>query len=124
MASAILGIREIYSAQGHAAAMHHGYYLAIFGILDSALCGAAAYGIHKKAFIAWVLGWGVLAANFLGFLRTAWSALSNLPDKDDPGVAKISVVVAAAAVTAYWGFWWYKQKSYFTKLGSVNHPSK
>jgi hypothetical protein len=72
------------------------------------------YGIHTKAPFAWKLGWGILAATFLQFLVLGGSSALKLPEADYPWVAFASVVVGGSLVAIYWGFWWNRQKNYFT----------
>ena len=124
VASAILGIQEIYSAHSHTPAMNHATFRTIWSIFAAAFCGAAAYGIHKKALVAWKIGFGVIAAALLEFLASALPATSTIPENDHPGVAAAAVVVTGAAVALYWGFWWKKQKSYFVKSAAPKDPHK
>lgn len=104
--------------------MNDAVFRTISSIFLSAFYGAAIYGIHKKAFIAWKIGWGVLAAGILSFWISALSATSKIPKSDYPQVAAASAVIGGAAVGVYWGYWWYKQKSYFVNSARANHAAK
>lgn len=121
VASAILGVREIHS--GHED-MGHAVFRTISSIFVAAFCGAAIYGIHKKAPIAWKLGWGVIGAGLLEFLVSALSALSKSSMNDHPAVADAVVSVMGAAVALYWGIWWNRQRAYFVKPASTNKPQE
>ena len=93
-------------------------------IVASAFCGVAVYGIHKKALIAWKIGFSVIAAALLAFLISALSAAAKIPSNDHPGVAAAAVIVTAAALALFWSFWWKKQKSYFVKSAAPKDPHK
>lgn len=107
----ILGIR---SPQTGLLFIGHGIFAAI-GLLVIALMWAVEfYGIHTKAVFAWKLGWGILAAEFLRFLLVGWSSALQVPEIDHPWVAFGAVMVCGSVVAVYWGFWWRRQKDYFT----------
>jgi hypothetical protein len=89
--------------------------LSAIGLLVIALMHAVEfYGIHTKTLFAWKLGWGILAAMFLQFLVIGGSSALQLPGTDYPWVAFAAVVVGGSVDAAYWGFWWKRQKDYFT----------
>jgi hypothetical protein len=107
-------IRGIRSPQSASLFTGHGI-LAAIGLLVIALMWAVEfYGIHTKALFAWKLGWGLLAAEFLRFLVVAGSSALEVPEIDHPWVAFGSVMVGGSVVAVYWGFWWKRQKDYFT----------
>jgi hypothetical protein len=107
----ILGIR---SPQTVSLFTGHGI-LAAIGLLVIALMWAIEfYGIHTKAVFAWKLGWGILAAEFLRFLIVGGSSALQVPEIDHPWVAFAAVVVCGSVVALYWGFWWKRQKDYFS----------
>jgi hypothetical protein len=90
--------------------------LAAIGLLVIALMWAVEfYGIHTKAVFAWKLGWGILAADFLRFLVVGGSSALQVPEIDSPRVAFVAVMVCGSVVALYWGFWWKRQKGYFTE---------
>jgi len=72
------------------------------------------YAIHTQAAFGWKLGWGILAATFLQFLVLGGSAALKVPEAEYPWAAFASVVVGGSLVAIYWGFWWNRQKNYFT----------
>ncbi len=110
----IATIRGIRSPQTGALFTGHGI-LAAIGLLVIALMWAVEfYGIHTKAVFAWKLGWGILAAEFLRFLAVGGSFALQVPEADDPWVAFGAVMVCGLVVAVYWGFWWKRQKDYFT----------
>lgn len=110
----IATIRGIRSPQTGALFTGHGI-LAAIGLLVIALMWAVEfYGIHTKAVFAWKLGWGILAAEFLRFLAIGGSFALQVPEADDPWVAFGAVMVCGLVVAVYWGFWWKRQKDYFT----------
>src|SRR5208283_1976906 len=107
----ILGIR---SPQTGSLFTGHGI-LAAIGLLVIALMWAVEfYGIHTRALFAWKLGWGLLTLAFLWFLVAAGSSALEVPEIDHPRVAFGAVMVCGSVVAVYWGFWWKRQKDYFT----------
>lgn len=95
------------------------------GLLIIALIWAVEfYGIHTKAAFAWKLGWAILTIGFLQFLVVAGSAALQVPEADHPWVAFGAVMVGSSAVAAYWGFWWKRQKSYFTTPTLTNQKKR
>jgi hypothetical protein len=92
----------------------HGILAAIWLLIVALMYAVEFYGIHTKAPFAWKLGWVILAATFVGFLLGAGSAALEVPETDDPRVAFASVLVIGAVVSVYWGFWWKRQRAYFT----------
>jgi hypothetical protein len=84
-------------------------FLSLVGALFYAV---AAYGIHRRAPIAWKLGWGVLGIASLSFLIQTLSFSLKLP-QPDLWIASLAILVGDTAITVYWGFWWKRQKSYF-----------
>jgi hypothetical protein len=94
--------------------------LAASGLLAMALmCAVEFYGIHTKAIFAWKLGWVILTVLFLRFLADAGSSALQVPKNDSPWVAFGAVMVGGSAVAVYWGFWWKRQKDYFTQQASA-----
>lgn len=112
--SAVLGIWEIY-VHGAGAASSRFFLGTISSAFVAALCGAAIYGIHKRAPITWKLGWALIAAELLELPKFAFSATAGVPNGDDPNVAVAAVIVGGAMVVLYWGWWWNRQKGYFAK---------
>jgi len=92
----------------------HGILAAIWLLVVALMYAVEFYGIHTKAPFAWKLGWVILAATFVGFLLGAGSAALEVPEADDPRVAFASVLAIGAVVSVYWGFWWKRQRAYFT----------
>jgi hypothetical protein len=89
--------------------------LAAIGLLVIALmCAVEFYGIHTRAVFAWKLGWVILTAGFLRFLVDGGSSALQVPETDHPWVAFGAVMVGGSVVAVYWGFWWKRQKDYFT----------
>ena len=123
VALVIHGVWRIYSGV-HALGTRHAMFSTVRPLLLLIFWGSAIYGVHKKAPIAWKLGWGVIGVGLLTFLAGALSAISKLPRTDYPGVAGAAVVFGGAAVAFYWGFWWSKQKSCFVKSKAMNNTQE
>jgi hypothetical protein len=111
-----------FNSTAHTFGMRHAFLNVIWPLLLLGFWAGAFYGIHKKALIAWKLGWGVIAAELLALPTWALSATSRFPGADHPGVAAAAVIAGFGVVVLYWGFWWAKQKSHFVKPGGKNEP--
>jgi hypothetical protein len=111
----IVAVYAIHSPQNGAYSTSHEKLVMARCLVLAVAYGAALFGIHKKAPIAWKLGWGAIAAELLALPVWALSVTSRIPRTDSPGVAAAAVIVGGVAVALYWGFWWYRQKSYFVK---------
>ena len=107
-------IRGIGSPQAVSLFTGHGILAAIGLLVIAVMCAVEFYGIHTKAPFAWKLGWGILAAMFLHFLVVGGASALQVPEADDPWVAFGAVMVGGSVVAVYWGFWWKRQKHYFT----------
>jgi hypothetical protein len=83
-------------------------------LISAAIWAGALYGTHKRAPLTWELGWVVFAAEFLIVEWQLLASISKIPKTDDPWVAFAAVSIAFSLVTAYWGLWWNRQRSYFT----------
>jgi hypothetical protein len=83
------------------------------------LLAAALYGLRKRTLVVWKLGWCYLVACYLSWLFTGLSSTRKISPADSPMVASAAVVIAGAIVAVYWGFWWNRQKNYFTTLTPV-----
>jgi hypothetical protein len=91
----------------------HSGFGRLYSLLAAGVFAIAFYGIHRRFPIAWKIGWGVLIASFLDFLVSALSFSLRLP-LPDRLIASSAIIVGGCAVAIYWGFWWNRQKSYFT----------
>jgi hypothetical protein len=111
--SVIQGIRVIHSPAVGADSMNHGILGTILSVVDAVFWAVAFYGIHKKAPIAWKLGWVVIVVGLVQFLILALSSAMRLPKTADPWVASLAIIAGGCAVALYWSFWWKQQKSYF-----------
>lgn|SRR5208282_1753200 len=107
-------IRGIRSPQTGSLFTGHGILAAIGLLVVAVVCAVEFYGIHTKAVFAWKLGWGILTAEFLWFLVVAGSSALQVPEIDHPRVAFGAVMVCGSVAAVYWGFWWKRQKDYFT----------
>ena len=117
-------IHGIRSPQTRSLFTGHGI-LAAIGLLVIALMYAVeCYGIHTKALFAWRLGWGILAAMFLQFLVVGGFSALQLPETDYPWVAFAAVMVGGSVVAAHWGFWWKRQKEYFTTQSPTTQKTR
>lgn len=90
----------------------------IYVLLMSGVFAAGFYGIQKRLFITWKLGWPMLIWGYLSFvLQAVVSTYYVAKIKDFPSfwLPLILCIVGGAAVTVYWGFWWKRQKNYFVR---------
>jgi hypothetical protein len=85
----------------------------IWAIVNVFAFAGAFYGIHRRAAIAWKLGWVVLVLGWASFLKTVLPLTLRVPRDDHPWIACTAVVVGDTLVALYWSFWWRRQKSYF-----------
>jgi hypothetical protein len=110
--SAVTGIQSI-SITDHVAISRHDDLGRLYSIVVAALNAAAFYGIHRRALIAWKLGWVVLAAAFVSFVASALPETTRLPP---PGcwIVPCFVVIGGSVVVGMWGMWWKRQWGYFT----------
>lgn len=115
VADFIVAVGSVHSPQNGVYFTGHGTLVIVQCLVLALIYAVALYGIHKRAVIAWKLGWVFIAAAYLGWLLQGLSLTRRVPEADSPGVAFTAVVIAGAAVAVYWGFWWNKQKSYFVK---------
>lgn len=119
LAGFIAIIRGIRSPQIGSLFTGHGIPAAVGLLVIAVMCAVEFYGIHTKARFAWRLGWGILAAGFLRFLVAAGSSALQVPETDHPWAAFGAVMVAGSVGAVYWGFWWKRQKEYFTAQSPV-----
>jgi hypothetical protein len=84
---------------------------AILGGVGIIVWPIALYGIHKRLPVAWKLGFA-----WIGFGSCAFAsrALSMMPRTLDHPAVVAFVVISTIIVAIYWGYWWYRQKSYFS----------
>ena len=109
-----VAIMRAHSSAAESMSTEHGILAAIWLLVIALVYAAEFYGIHTKAIFAWKLGWGILAATFLELFVLAGSAALQVPETDYPWVAFAGVIVGGSLVALYWGFWWKRQKGYFT----------
>jgi hypothetical protein len=114
--SAISGIQSVHSdpSTGTVITYHHGL-TRFYALASAAVFAAVFYAIYKKRLIAWWVGWIVLVVSAIDTL-----SISLPPQLRDPSpyrwYSSAGTVVAICAVTAFWGYWWYKQRNvYFSK---------
>jgi hypothetical protein len=92
-------------------------YGRLFCLLYAIGFAAFYYTIHKRLFLAWQLGWIVVASTWLGFTVDSLSYSLKLPSPDI-WIASITIIIGGCAGLAYWGVWWKRQKSYFISSSS------
>jgi hypothetical protein len=109
--SAVTGIASI-EVTDHVVITRHGDLGRLYAVVLAAFLALAFYGVHRRAPIAWKLGWVVLGASFLSFLGTGLSGALRQPP---PGRGIISsfIVIDGSMVTVVWGLWWKHQRGYF-----------
>jgi len=107
-------IHGVFSPEAGLIVARPGIWAAIWSLVVALAAALEFYGIHKRAPFAWNLGWGILAATFSEFLARAGSAAFKVPEADYPWFAFACVMVGGSLVALYWGFWWKRQKAYFT----------
>jgi hypothetical protein len=115
--SAATGIQIIQTTPNGVEITYHsplGRVLSGFGGI--ALAGLV-YGVHQRAMIVWKIGMvglplgGILASAQILFV--VWNGpVANQPDGMRWFVLAF-VTLGAIAVTAYWSFWWFKQRRHF-----------
>ena len=117
VASSVTGIRTVRwsTAAGLTITKQSGIGIAVSSLVVALVYAIAAYGIHRRAPIVWNLGWVALVICFLSFSISALSSSLRLP-RPDCWIASTAIVVVGAAVTAYWGAWWKRQKGYFNNV--------
>jgi hypothetical protein len=83
-------------------------------LVNTMICAAGFYGIHKREPLAWTLGWlglGLFFSEWIVFCMV--SALkARVPDVR---YIFLLLVVIGFRVATYWGYGWWCQKVYFTK---------
>jgi hypothetical protein len=92
----------------------HDRFDTIWGIVGIIGWSGALYGIQVRAPATWKLGFIWVVVGGCAFLTRALSDV-GLPNSLDRRIAVPFVVISTIAVTVYWGNWWYKQKSYFSR---------
>jgi hypothetical protein len=79
--------------------------------------GSMAYGIWKRYYLVWKLGFLLIAASVVSFVFNGYSDITVL--SKTPGsqvlVFTIFITVGALAVGTYWTVWWFKKKDYFNQ---------
>jgi hypothetical protein len=88
-------------------------------LVSMLLLAAALYGLRKRTLMVWKLGWCYLAGAYFSWLFTGLSSTRKISAADRPMVAAVAVVIGGAIVAVYWGFWWNRQKNYFTSAKPV-----
>jgi hypothetical protein len=81
-------------------------------LANALLFGAGYYGLRRRSAISWRLGWWFLAAIYSEWLVLSLASTLRLSGADR-WIASASVVLGGAAVAAYWGRWWARQRRYF-----------
>jgi hypothetical protein len=89
----------------------HSLLSIILSLANALLLAAAFYGIHKRALIAWRLGFAVIVVTYIIFLNKILSITLNLPQGWVPALI---VGIASFAICFYGGVWWKGQKEYFS----------
>jgi hypothetical protein len=118
LVSVIEGGLAIHPSPFRSMSLSHGVFGTTVSILDAVFWACAFYGIHKRAPIAWNLGWAVIVVGLLEFLIFGLSSTMRLPQADNPWIASAAVVVVGGAVATYWSIWWKRQKGYFVRRSS------
>lgn len=88
----------------------------IVAILFAVAFFALAYGIHTRARITWPAGFVGIAICYLNFVVGAVSStyrLAAVHDFPSFWLPAGLVIVIGGAVTAFMGFWWRRQRSFF-----------
>ena len=84
-----------------------------WSLVNAAVFGGAFYGIHKRAPLMWKLGFIGIIVGAASFLMHATSLMGSVP-RSNAQIESSFLVLATIAVASYWGFWWKRQKPYFT----------
>jgi hypothetical protein len=92
------------------------WYGRLYAAFNSLIAAALGYGIHKRARMAWKLGWILMILAYvrlvLSVVYHSWryEKISDFPGYELPIML---VSVTGLIVFAYWGNWWKRQKGYF-----------
>lgn len=109
----IAGLQAIYSPPTGAFPPTDRNLRLALSLMDALIYGVALYGIHKRTLITWKLGWVFLTAALVEFLFSALSSTLKLSEPDT-WIASAAIAIVSSAVAVYWGFWWKRQRNYFT----------
>lgn len=113
IASAVTGIQSVVVTD-HVFITRSSDLGRLYSILAAAFFAAVCYGVWKRAYIVWVLGWLVMAVAVFSFLFS--QVLSILKQPSPIRWAIFCFVIGGIAlVAAYWGMWWKRQRQYFCK---------
>jgi hypothetical protein len=114
----VLAVHAILSPWHRSSSARHESLVMAASLVAALLYASALYGIHKRTFTVWKLGWGFLAVQYLGWLFQGLRMALQVPQADSPWAASAAVVIGGGAVALYWGFWWNRQRSYFVQPAS------
>jgi hypothetical protein len=86
----------------------------LISLTYAVLFAVGFYGIHRRVRVAWKVGWFYLGLFYLDSIISAVSSLDHKMPASERWVVSAIFVVLSSAVAVYWGWWWNKQKRYFT----------
>lgn len=92
--------------------------LGAFGIslsvINTVIFGGAFYGIQKRAMLMWRLGFFVIVGLGGQFLMQSLILTRSIIGRtQNPEMLAGFLMLMTLAVTAYWLFWWKRQKPFF-----------
>jgi hypothetical protein len=110
--SAVTGIQafDANSRTGTVVYYWHSYWR-LLALVYAAISALAFYVVYRRYSIAWKLGWVFLIAGAAEFTLQAWLGLIHQPYG---WVGAIAATLGGMGAAIYWGFWWRKQKDYFS----------
>ena len=85
----------------------------VSSIVDTAVFGCAIYGIHRRAPLMWKLGFAIIVGLGAQFLIQSLIIWSSIGRATNARIESGFLTIATLAVTAYWLFWWKRQRAYF-----------
>ena len=109
--SAISGVSSWHASSGYATITHYSSWPLRLAIGAYALWTLGlAFGVYRRKQWAWRLGLLFFGAAGLTSILQAFAA----PQFPDSAIVRAVFCVLSLAVTLYWGWWWYAQRTHFS----------
>jgi hypothetical protein len=124
-ASSFTGISSYHASASSNDLSHSGaiitYYHDQWGrwlaLANGIFLGFMAYGIWKRLYLIWKLGFVLIALSAVSFVFNVLGDPNALPHVSGRPLLVFTIFISAGAlaVGAYWTVWWYKKKDYFNQ---------